>query len=62
MAFIFHKPVVQEMTVEDTLSALCTPECRQRVEVYRMHSAELIQDYQDIKNKKLYFIKKRKTL
>ncbi|MFS7991248.1 hypothetical protein Hanom_Chr12g01068551 [Helianthus anomalus] len=60
MAFVFHKPVVLEMTVEDTLSAFCTPECRQRVEVYRIHNAELIQDYQDIKNKNFSLSKNEK--
>ncbi|XP_035838117.1 uncharacterized protein LOC118485776 [Helianthus annuus] len=60
MAFIFHKPVVQEMTVEDTLSVFCTPECRERVEAYRIHNAELIQDYQDIKNKNFTLSKNEK--
>ncbi|MFS7980327.1 putative transcription factor interactor and regulator CCHC(Zn) family [Helianthus anomalus] len=60
MAFVFHKPVIQEMTVEDTLSVFCTPECRQRVEVYRIHNAELIQDYQDIKNKNFSLSKNEK--
>ncbi|XP_035838842.1 uncharacterized protein LOC110924338 [Helianthus annuus] len=60
MALVFHKPVVQEMTVEDTLSVFCTPECRQRVEVYRIHNAELIQDYQDIKNKNFSLSKNEK--
>ncbi|KAJ0885901.1 hypothetical protein HanRHA438_Chr09g0373251 [Helianthus annuus] len=60
MAFIFHKPVVQEITREEILSVFYTPECRERVEAYRIHNAELIQDYEDIK--KIYFIKKRKTL
>ncbi|XP_022007532.1 cell wall protein IFF7-like [Helianthus annuus] len=32
MAFIFHKPVAQEITREEILSVFCTPECRERVE------------------------------
>ncbi|XP_022040550.1 uncharacterized protein LOC110943103 [Helianthus annuus] len=39
------------MTVEDTLSVFCTLECRERVEAYKIHNAELIEDYNDIKRK-----------
>ncbi|KAJ0606571.1 hypothetical protein HanHA89_Chr03g0086641 [Helianthus annuus] len=60
MAFIFHKPAAQEITREEILSVFCTPECRERVEAYRIHNAELIQDYQDIKNKNFTLSKNEK--
>ncbi|MFS7974348.1 putative transcription factor interactor and regulator CCHC(Zn) family [Helianthus anomalus] len=60
MAFVFHKPVVQEMTVEDTISVFCTPECRERVEAYRIHNAELIEDYNEIKRKNFTLTKNEK--
>ncbi|MFS7932533.1 putative transcription factor interactor and regulator CCHC(Zn) family [Helianthus anomalus] len=60
MAFMFHKPVAQEITKEETLSVFCTPECRKRVEAYHLHNAELIQDYQDIKNKNFTLSKNEK--
>ncbi|KAM0048310.1 putative transcription factor interactor and regulator CCHC(Zn) family [Helianthus debilis subsp. tardiflorus] len=50
MTQILSAPV-HGLTNEEVLSVFCTPECREMVEAYRMHNAELIQDYQDIKNK-----------
>ncbi|KAJ0743680.1 putative transcription factor interactor and regulator CCHC(Zn) family [Helianthus annuus] len=51
---------VKALTKEEVLSAFCTPKCRERVEVYRMHKPELIQDYQDIKNKNFTLSKNKK--
>ncbi|MFS7955752.1 putative transcription factor interactor and regulator CCHC(Zn) family [Helianthus anomalus] len=45
---------------EEMLSVFCTPECRERVEAYRLHNAELIQDYQDLKNKNFTLAKNEK--
>ncbi|MFS7937073.1 hypothetical protein Hanom_Chr05g00423231 [Helianthus anomalus] len=50
MTQILSAPV-HGLTKGDVLFVFCTPECRERVEAYRIHNAELIQDYQDIKNK-----------
>ncbi|KAJ0800581.1 putative transcription factor interactor and regulator CCHC(Zn) family [Helianthus annuus] len=50
MTQILSAPV-HGLTKEEVLYVFCTPECRERVEAYRIHNAELIQDYQDIKNK-----------
>ncbi|MFS7966865.1 hypothetical protein Hanom_Chr09g00778941 [Helianthus anomalus] len=60
MAFMFHKPVAQEITRKEILSVFCTPECRERVEAYHLHNAELIQDYQDITNKNFTLSKNEK--
>ncbi|MFS7911272.1 hypothetical protein Hanom_Chr02g00116171 [Helianthus anomalus] len=45
---------------EEMLSVFCTPECRERVEAYRLHNAELILDYKDIKNKNFTLAKNEK--
>ncbi|MFS8018184.1 hypothetical protein Hanom_Chr15g01389161 [Helianthus anomalus] len=42
---------VHVLTAEEVRSVFCTPECRERVEAYRLHNTELIQDYKDINNK-----------
>ncbi|MFS7951773.1 hypothetical protein Hanom_Chr07g00599071 [Helianthus anomalus] len=59
MAFMFHKPnkpltqillaPIHGLTAEEVSSIFCTPECRGKVEAYRLHNSELIQDYNDIK-------------
>ncbi|MFS7988196.1 putative transcription factor interactor and regulator CCHC(Zn) family [Helianthus anomalus] len=48
------------ITKEELFSVFCTLECRGRVEYYRLHNAELIQDYQDIKNKNFTLSKNEK--
>ncbi|MFS7938264.1 hypothetical protein Hanom_Chr05g00437371 [Helianthus anomalus] len=50
MTQILSAPI-HVLTKEEVLSVFCTPECRERVEAYRIHNVELIQDYQDIKIK-----------
>ncbi|MFS7956677.1 hypothetical protein Hanom_Chr07g00657341 [Helianthus anomalus] len=42
---------VKGLTKEEVISAFCTPECRERVEAYRVHNAELIEDYNETKRK-----------
>ncbi|KAF5819132.1 putative transcription factor interactor and regulator CCHC(Zn) family [Helianthus annuus] len=59
MTQILSAPV-KGLTKEEVLSVFCTPECRERVEAYRIHNAELIQDYQDIKNKNFTLSKNEK--
>ncbi|MFS7971873.1 putative transcription factor interactor and regulator CCHC(Zn) family [Helianthus anomalus] len=59
---MLNKPMAQEVTRdrEEILSVFCTPECRKRNEAYRLHNAELIQDYNDIKNKNFTLSKNEK--
>ncbi|KAJ0540898.1 hypothetical protein HanLR1_Chr09g0301851 [Helianthus annuus] len=61
-AFMFNKPLAREITKEreEIISVFCTPECRERNEAYRLHNAELIQDYNDIKNKNFTLSKNEK--
>ncbi|KAJ0446497.1 putative transcription factor interactor and regulator CCHC(Zn) family [Helianthus annuus] len=59
MTQILSAPV-KGLTKEEVLSVFCTPECRERVEAYRIHNTELIQDYQDIKNKNFTLSKNEK--
>ncbi|MFS8006932.1 hypothetical protein Hanom_Chr14g01255021 [Helianthus anomalus] len=42
--------LVHGLTKEEVISVFFTPGCRERVEAYRIHNAEHIQDYKDIKN------------
>ncbi|KAJ0524629.1 hypothetical protein HanHA300_Chr09g0302681 [Helianthus annuus] len=62
LAFMFNKPLAREITKEreEIISVFCTPECRERNEAYRLHNAELIQDYNDIKNKNFTLSKNEK--
>ncbi|MFS7981619.1 putative transcription factor interactor and regulator CCHC(Zn) family [Helianthus anomalus] len=48
------------ITKEDILSVFCTPECRGRVEAYRIQNAELIEDYNEIKRKNFTLTKNEK--
>ncbi|MFS7980325.1 putative transcription factor interactor and regulator CCHC(Zn) family [Helianthus anomalus] len=48
------------ITKEDILSVFCTPECQERVEAYRIHNAELIEDYNEIKRKNFTLAKNEK--
>ncbi|KAJ0958119.1 putative RNA-directed DNA polymerase [Helianthus annuus] len=59
MTQILSAPV-KGLTKEEVISVFCTPECRERVEAYRIHNAELIQDYNDIKNKNFTLSKNEK--
>ncbi|MFS8006400.1 putative transcription factor interactor and regulator CCHC(Zn) family [Helianthus anomalus] len=56
MTRILSAPV-HGLTAEEVHSIFCTPECRERVEAYRLHNADLIQDYKDIKNKNFTLVK-----
>ncbi|MFS7979038.1 hypothetical protein Hanom_Chr10g00922671 [Helianthus anomalus] len=47
----------QGLIVEEINSVFCTLECRGRVEAYRLHNSELIQDYNDIKGHNSYLTK-----
>ncbi|MFS8002043.1 hypothetical protein Hanom_Chr13g01197471 [Helianthus anomalus] len=59
MTRILSAPV-HGLTAEEVCSVFCTLECRERVEAYRLHKAELIQDYKDIKNKNFTLVKNEK--
>ncbi|KAJ0853333.1 putative transcription factor interactor and regulator CCHC(Zn) family [Helianthus annuus] len=59
MTQILSAPV-KGLTKEEVISVFCTPACRERVEAYRIHNAELIQDYNDIKNKNFTLSKNEK--
>ncbi|MFS7935433.1 hypothetical protein Hanom_Chr05g00403361 [Helianthus anomalus] len=59
MTQILSAPV-HGLTKEEVISVFCTPECRERVETYRLHNAKLIQDYNDIKRKIFYLTKNEK--
>ncbi|KAJ0884265.1 putative transcription factor interactor and regulator CCHC(Zn) family [Helianthus annuus] len=59
MTKILSAPV-HGLTAEEVRSIFCTTECRERVEAYRIHNAELIQDYQDLKNKNFTLAKNEK--
>ncbi|XP_022004663.1 uncharacterized protein LOC110902270 [Helianthus annuus] len=59
MTKILSAPV-HGLTAEEVRSIFCTTECRERVEAYRVHNAELIQDYQDLKNKNFTLAKNEK--
>ncbi|MFS7904829.1 hypothetical protein Hanom_Chr01g00040641 [Helianthus anomalus] len=56
MTRILSAPV-HGLTKEEVLSVFSTPECRERVEAYRIHNAELIEDHNDIKRKKFTLAK-----
>ncbi|MFS8003086.1 hypothetical protein Hanom_Chr13g01209781 [Helianthus anomalus] len=56
MAFMFNKLVAKEC--EEILYVFCTPDCREINEAYRLHNADLIQDYKDIKNKNFTLVNK----
>ncbi|KAJ0861499.1 putative transcription factor interactor and regulator CCHC(Zn) family [Helianthus annuus] len=59
MTQILSAPV-KGLTKEEVLSVFCTPECRERVEAYRIHNAELIEDYNEIKRKNFTLTKNEK--
>ncbi|KAJ0610908.1 putative transcription factor interactor and regulator CCHC(Zn) family [Helianthus annuus] len=61
MTQILSAPV-KGLTKEEVLSVFCTPECRELVEAYRIHNAELIEDYNDIKRKKFTLANNEKFL
>ncbi|MFS8009211.1 hypothetical protein Hanom_Chr14g01282011 [Helianthus anomalus] len=50
--------LVHGLTAEEVIIVFCTPECRERFEAYRLHNAELIQDYNDIKRRNSSLTKK----
>ncbi|MFS7986294.1 putative transcription factor interactor and regulator CCHC(Zn) family [Helianthus anomalus] len=56
MTRILSAPV-HGVTAKDVRSVFGTPECRERVEAYRLHNADLVQDYKDIKNKNFTLVK-----
>ncbi|KAJ0430204.1 putative transcription factor interactor and regulator CCHC(Zn) family [Helianthus annuus] len=59
MTQILSAPV-KGLTKEEVLSVFCTSECRERVEAYRIHNAELIEDYNEIKRKNFTLTKNEK--
>ncbi|KAJ0839390.1 putative transcription factor interactor and regulator CCHC(Zn) family [Helianthus annuus] len=59
MTQILSAPV-KGLTKEEVISVFCTPECRERVEAYRIHNAELIEDYNEIKRKNFTLTKNEK--
>ncbi|KAJ0468983.1 putative transcription factor interactor and regulator CCHC(Zn) family [Helianthus annuus] len=59
MTQILSAPV-KGLTKEEVISVFCTPECRERVEAYRVHNAELIEDYNEIKRKNFTLTKNEK--
>ncbi|MFS7918817.1 hypothetical protein Hanom_Chr03g00205591 [Helianthus anomalus] len=61
MTRILSTPI-HGLTAEEVRSVFCTPKCRERIEAYRIHNAELLQDYKDIKNKNITFVKNEKFI
>ncbi|MFS8017354.1 hypothetical protein Hanom_Chr15g01379421 [Helianthus anomalus] len=59
MTRILSAPV-HGLTAEEVRFVFCTPECREKVEAYRLHNADLIRDYKDIKNKNFTLVKNEK--
>ncbi|MFS7969188.1 putative transcription factor interactor and regulator CCHC(Zn) family [Helianthus anomalus] len=60
MTQILSAPV-HGLTTEEVSSVFCTPECRGKVEAYRLHYDELIQDYNDMKRQN-FSLKKNEKL
>ncbi|MFS7994717.1 hypothetical protein Hanom_Chr12g01109321 [Helianthus anomalus] len=60
MTQILSAPV-HGLTAIEVSSVFCTHECHGKVKAYRLHNAELIQDYNDIKRQN-FSLKKNEKL